>query len=395
MTEYPDIPGFAYADGGVVAPLGFLASGVSAGLKSEGKRDLALVVAEKPFPPPPSSPRTRSQLRRLSSRGATSRAAWPARSSSTPATRMRARARRASATRSPWQTPSRPRSTCAPDEVIVSSTGVIGVPLPVDKVVARDSGGRRDARQPLGDEAAAAIMTTDTFAKQTALSLEIDGRRVTVGGMAKGSGMIAPNMATMLAVITTDAPLTSGACDAALRHAVAFTFNRVTVDMDTSTNDMCVLLASGAAGGDEIDRRDPAFELVQEADSRGRRRARADDRARRRGCHQARHGHGRRRRLRRRRREGRVRDRELTAGQDRAVRQRRELGSGRRRARPLGRRARSGRVRHRLRRHRGVPRRRGGRFRRGRGARGAQAARGRDRVNLHLGEGTPPCGRAI
>ena len=72
--------------------------------------------------------------------------------------------------------------------------------------------------------------------------------------MAKGSGMIAPNMATMLAVITTDAPLTSEACDAALRHAVALTFNRVTVDMDTSTNDMCVLLASGAAGG-ERDRR--------------------------------------------------------------------------------------------------------------------------------------------
>jgi len=83
--------------------------------------------------------------------------------------------------------------------------------------------------------------------------------------MAKGSGMIAPNMATMLAVITTDAPLSSEACDAALRHAVNLTFNRVTVDMDTSTNDMCVLLASGEAGGDEIGIDHADFALVQEA----------------------------------------------------------------------------------------------------------------------------------
>ena len=92
-------------------------------------------------------------------------------------------------------------------------------------------------------------MTTDTVAKEAAVSVAVDGRTYTVGGMAKGSGMIAPNMATMLAVITTDAPLTSAACDAALRSSVGTTFNRVTVDTDTSTNDMAVLLASGAAGG--------------------------------------------------------------------------------------------------------------------------------------------------
>jgi glutamate N-acetyltransferase/amino-acid N-acetyltransferase len=95
-------------------------------------------------------------------------------------------------------------------------------------------------------------MTTDTFAKQIALGVDVAGRRVTVGGMAKGSGMIRPNMATMLSVITTDAPLTSEACDAALRSAVGTTFNRITVDSDTSTNDMVVLMASGAAGGELI-----------------------------------------------------------------------------------------------------------------------------------------------
>ena len=108
-------------------------------------------------------------------------------------------------------------------------------------------------------------MTTDTVAKEAAAEVVVDGRTYTVGGMAKGSGMIAPNMATMLAVITTDAPLTSAACDAALRSAVGTTFNRVTVDTDTSTNDMAVLMASGAAGGPVIDAESPSFAPVRAA----------------------------------------------------------------------------------------------------------------------------------
>jgi glutamate N-acetyltransferase/amino-acid N-acetyltransferase len=108
-------------------------------------------------------------------------------------------------------------------------------------------------------------MTTDTFPKQIAVSLDVEGRTVTVGGMAKGSGMIAPNMATMLAVVTTDAPLTPDACDAALRSACATTFNRVTVDSDTSTNDTLVLMATGEAGGDEIGADGAAYTRVAEA----------------------------------------------------------------------------------------------------------------------------------
>jgi glutamate N-acetyltransferase / amino-acid N-acetyltransferase len=265
MTEYPNIPGFAYADGGVVAPRGFLASGVSAGLKSEGKRDLALVVADRAVPAAAvfttnkvaAAPVvvSRRHIAAGVARGVVLNAGNA--NACTGAQGERDAIAMADAVAASL--------TCAPDEILVASTGVIGVPLPVDKVVGAipEAVAMLDSRS--GDEAATAIMTTDTFAKQTALSLEIEGRRVTVGGMAKGSGMIAPNMATMLAVITTDAPLTSGACDAVLRHAVAFTFNRVTVDMDTSTNDMCVLLASGAAGGEEIGTGDPAFELVQEA----------------------------------------------------------------------------------------------------------------------------------
>jgi glutamate N-acetyltransferase/amino-acid N-acetyltransferase len=108
-------------------------------------------------------------------------------------------------------------------------------------------------------------MTTDTVPKELAFEFQSGGVRYRVGGMAKGSGMIQPNMATMLAVITTDAPLSSSACDRALRDAVAVTFNRVTVDSDTSTNDTCVLIASGEAGGEPIPEADPRFDAVARA----------------------------------------------------------------------------------------------------------------------------------
>ncbi len=142
---------------------------------------------------------------------------------------------------------------CDPGDVLVASTGVIGVPMPMDAVL----GGVREAVAAAdragGGMAAEAIMTTDTFVKETAVRVECEGRGFTVGGMAKGSGMIRPDMATMLAFVTTDAPLTPRACDAVLRAAVAKTFNRITVDSDTSTNDMCVLLASGAEGGEPVE----------------------------------------------------------------------------------------------------------------------------------------------
>jgi glutamate N-acetyltransferase/amino-acid N-acetyltransferase len=150
-------------------------------------------------------------------------------------------------------------------EIVVSSTGVIGVPLPVDTLLAALPTAVESLSAHGGADAARAIMTTDTVVKEAAVSVVVDGRTYTVGGMAKGSGMIAPNMATMLAVITIDAPLTSGACDAALRTSVGTTFNRVTVDTDTSTNDMAVLLASGAAGGAPIGSRDAAFEVISAA----------------------------------------------------------------------------------------------------------------------------------
>jgi glutamate N-acetyltransferase/amino-acid N-acetyltransferase len=144
---------------------------------------------------------------------------------------------------------------CDPDQVLVLSTGVIGVQLPMDKVEAgivgavgeMKSGGAEERRRG-GERAARAIMTTDTRPKQLAVQVEVRGGMVTVGGMAKGAGMIHPNMATMLAVLTTDAAVEAAVLDGVLRTAVQRSFNRISVDGDTSTNDSVIVLANGASG---------------------------------------------------------------------------------------------------------------------------------------------------
>lgn len=141
-----------------------------------------------------------------------------------------------------------------PRHVLVASTGVIGRRLPMDRLLA---GMKAAAAQLARSEAAGlaaekAVMTTDTKPKQAAVQTTIGGRTVTVGGMCKGSGMIEPNMATMLGFITTDAAIAPALLRRALRRAVAVSFNHVVVDGDESTNDSVFLLASGAAGNAPI-----------------------------------------------------------------------------------------------------------------------------------------------
>jgi glutamate N-acetyltransferase/amino-acid N-acetyltransferase len=144
-------------------------------------------------------------------------------------------------------------------QVLVGSTGVIGQPLPMDKVLPGIERAVAELSREGGLDAAEAIMTTDTFAKEAAVTLELGGREAVVGGMAKGSGMIHPNMATMLGFITTDAAIAPGWLGKALLQAVERTFNMITVDGDTSTNDMVVALANGAAGNRVIDGEGPDF----------------------------------------------------------------------------------------------------------------------------------------
>jgi glutamate N-acetyltransferase / amino-acid N-acetyltransferase len=137
------------------------------------------------------------------------------------------------------------------EEVAVASTGVIGEHLPMDKI----SSGIRAAYMELGPEGAGfaeAMLTTDTRTKQVAVRVEIGGTTVTVGGTAKGSGMIHPTMGTMLAFLTTDAAVEKGCLQETLSEATERTFNRVTVDGDTSPSDMAVLLANGAAGNEPL-----------------------------------------------------------------------------------------------------------------------------------------------
>lgn len=151
------------------------------------------------------------------------------------------------------------------EEVLVCSTGVIGVQLPMDAVEKGIAAAVAARAVTGGDDAAVAIMTTDTVPKTYAVEVDIDGSKIRVGGMTKGSGMIAPNMATMLGVITTDAAVPPALLKELLSTAVKRSFNCITVDGDMSTNDTVIVLANGAAGGKELEKGSAATALFAEA----------------------------------------------------------------------------------------------------------------------------------
>ena len=153
------------------------------------------------------------------------------------------------------------------DEVLVASTGVIGMQLPIDRICA---GVETMVPQLNGDiesghNAALAIMTTDTHEKEVAVEIELSGKTVTIGGMCKGSGMIHPNMCTMLAYITTDMAISKELLQEALSTSVVDTFNMITVDGDTSTNDTCLVMANGMAGNTEVTQKGEAYDRFFEA----------------------------------------------------------------------------------------------------------------------------------
>jgi glutamate N-acetyltransferase/amino-acid N-acetyltransferase len=149
---------------------------------------------------------------------------------------------------------------CAPEEVLPFSTGVIGEYLPVDRLTASLSGALAALDEDGWAAAARAIMTTDTVPKLASRRFMVGGREATVTGIAKGAGMIRPDMATMLAFLATDAAVSPARLQHLLRGAVEQTFNCITIDGDTSTNDACVLCAAGTLGNDPIDGRDSAEE---------------------------------------------------------------------------------------------------------------------------------------
>lgn len=148
------------------------------------------------------------------------------------------------------------------EDVLVASTGVIGQELPIG--VIETAMGQIVLTDDSADTAKA-IMTTDTKMKQTAVEFELNGKMVHLGGIAKGSGMIHPNMGTMLCFVTTDAAISQSVLQQSLSKIVKKTFNRISVDGDTSTNDMCIVLANGLAGNEEITQQNDVFDQALES----------------------------------------------------------------------------------------------------------------------------------
>ena len=277
MTAFTQIEG-----GGVTSALGFKAAGIHAGFRKEPeRRDLALVVADEPCAAAGtftknifcSAPVIISR-EHLSDGGTGAPSYGTARAVVVNSGIANA------ATGVPGLEHAREMARitadavgCTEEEVLVASTGVIGQHLPLDPFKTGVPQALAEASREGGASAARAIMTTDTHPKEYAVSfsgdeLGFDGVTFTVGGMSKGSGMIMPNMATMIAVLTTDAPVSAPALHRALVHAVNRSFNKVTVDSDTSTNDSCFLFASGAAapaGASAFDPDGPAFARFQAA----------------------------------------------------------------------------------------------------------------------------------
>ncbi len=253
-------------DGTVTSPLGFQAGAVAAGLKKSGGLDLCLIASDTPCAAagvfttnrvqaaPVRLDRERLQKARAQAivvnSGNANACTGPQGDED-----AREMARLAAA-----------RLGLAEDLVLVASTGVIGVPLPMDRI--REGIARITVGPDGGALAAQAIMTTDTRPKAGAVRLEIAGRPVTIGGIAKGAGMIHPHMATMLAFLTTDAAVDPAWLNTALRQAVDQSFNQISVDGDTSTNDTVLILANGQAGAPLLHSASPeapAFQAALEA----------------------------------------------------------------------------------------------------------------------------------
>ncbi|MBI4115159.1 MAG: bifunctional glutamate N-acetyltransferase/amino-acid acetyltransferase ArgJ [Candidatus Omnitrophica bacterium] len=262
MTKVP----FEKRRGGTVTtPLGFLASGIRSGIKQKKKYDSALIVSENPAIAAGTFTLNRAK-------------AWPVIYSMKAIHGARHRGILASSGNANCFNGAQGKAAVAdavasvahllkvsPEEILIAQTGLIGVPFPINrfkrglpKLVERLSpdGGKKAAK---------GILTTDLRTKEVALSFHLGKKRVTIGAVAKGAGMVHPNMATMLCFITTDVKITKRLLRRALRRAVDETFNRLAIDNDQSTNDTVLILANGQAGNHTIARVDRRYRLFRDA----------------------------------------------------------------------------------------------------------------------------------
>jgi glutamate N-acetyltransferase/amino-acid N-acetyltransferase len=254
-----------YIDVGVTAPNGFLASGIHCGLKKSNlKKDLALIYSEVPaaaagmytknkvkgapiYITKEHLSNKKAQAIIINSGNANTCNGDDGLNKAKKMTSLQAKA-----------------LNLKTDEVLVASTGVIGVPLNIDAVKSGIPLLTEKLSKDGSNDASLAIMTTDTFQKQLAVEFYLGDKKVTIGSMAKGSGMIEPNMGTMLSFLTTDISIAPELLDEALKSSVTVTYNRVSVDGDTSTNDMILILANGLAENPTItEKNDDYYTFVQ------------------------------------------------------------------------------------------------------------------------------------
>jgi glutamate N-acetyltransferase/amino-acid N-acetyltransferase len=250
--------------GGVCAPKGFLAGGIRCGIKaSSQKKDLALIYSQKNCTAAAvfTANKVKAASVQISQQHIADGKLRAVIANSGNANACTGRAGM-DASRRMAQLVAESFSI-DPCEVAVASTGVIGVPLPVNVIESNIGALKESLRDDEQGHSAAleAIMTTDIRKKDIAVEVEIGGKNVRIGAMTKGSGMIAPNMATLLAFFTTDAAIEKDALDTALRLAVKRSFNRLTIDGDTSTNDMVVIMANGEAENPPITAADAGFKV--------------------------------------------------------------------------------------------------------------------------------------
>ena len=244
---------------------GFSAAGVACGIKGGRKKDLALIVSDTPATV--AAVFTTNRVKAASVKLDMERVAagkvqgviinsgnansFTGRGGARAALRMTAAAEKALGLKK--------------GSMLVSSTGIIGVPLPITKIETAAPKLAKGLKADGFGDVAEAIMTTDTFPKLSSKKVKVGGRTVTVLGVAKGAGMICPQMATMLAYIVTDAKVSKAALQSALKEVVDKTFNRIIVDNDSSTNDTVLVLANGAAGGKALTSRSPGYKAFKKA----------------------------------------------------------------------------------------------------------------------------------
>lgn len=265
--KVPDIDGYTHMEGGVCAAKGFIAGGCNCGLnKDPGKNDLGMIYSERPCVT--AAVYTTNKVkgapvivtkRNLAKTGGMAQA-------------VIVNSKNANTCNADGEQKAERMCELAaaalqlkPEEVVVASTGVIGQILPIEPIEAHVEKLSKSLSREGNLQAVNAIMTTDTVKKEAAVTFEINGVTCHLGGMAKGSGMIHPNMATTLNFITTDAAISQPLLQKALDEIVKVTYNCLSIDGDTSTNDMVCVMANGLAGNPVIDAEDGAYACIRQA----------------------------------------------------------------------------------------------------------------------------------